>query len=81
MLDVTAVRHLHDYVLWVQFDDGTEGEVDLRADLWGEVFEPLRDVDVFRQVRINADTGTIEWPNGTDVAPEHLRGLLRTSRV
>jgi len=41
-------------------------------ELHGEVFEPLRDPEVFAQVKINPETGTIEWPNGADLAPEFL---------
>ena len=76
MLDVVDVRHLHDYVLWLRFDDGAEGEVDLCAELWGEAFEPLLNVEVFRRVSLNPETGTIEWPNGTDFAPEFLKTRL-----
>ncbi|HWH52437.1 MAG TPA: DUF2442 domain-containing protein [Gemmatimonadaceae bacterium] len=72
MLDVVEVRHLHDYVLWLRFDDGTQGEVDLRAELWGEMFEALLDLNMFRRAAVNPDTGTIEWPNGADLAPEYL---------
>lgn len=79
MLDVVEVRHLHDYVLWLRFEDGTQGEVDLRAELWGEMFEPLRDLAFFRRVAVNPDTGTIEWPNGADLAPESLVERLRMS--
>ena len=77
MLDVVEVRHLHDYVLWLRFDDGNEGEVDLRMELWGEMFEPLLDGDMFRRVEVNPTTGTIEWPNGADLAPEFLLARLR----
>jgi len=38
----------------------------------GVGFEPLRDPEVFAQVRVNSETGTIEWPNGADLAPEFL---------
>ncbi len=79
MIDVVEVRHLHDFVLWLRFDDGTEGEVDLKGELWGEVFEPLNESAFFARVRVNADTGTIEWPNGADFAPEFLRAQLRVS--
>jgi len=77
MLDVVEVRYLHNYVVWLRFDDGTQGEVDLRGELWGEMFEPLIDVDVFRCVSVNPDTGTIEWANGADLAPEYLFERLR----
>jgi hypothetical protein len=77
MLDVVEVRHLHDYVLWLRFSDGAEGEVDLHDALWGEVFEQLKTVDQFRRVLINGETGTIEWPNGADLAPEFLMARLR----
>lgn len=26
----------------------------------------------FEQVRVNEETGTVEWPNGADFAPEFL---------
>ncbi|MFI5228794.1 MAG: DUF2442 domain-containing protein [Gemmatimonadales bacterium] len=77
MLDVIEVRYVHDYVVWLRFDDGTQGELDLRAELWGEMFEPLQNLDVFRRVSVNPDTGTIEWPNGADLAPEFLMEHLR----
>ena len=72
MLHVERVRHVRDYVLCVAFDNGVTKEVDLRAELYGEVFEPLRDASIFGQVRVNPETGTIEWPNGADFAPEFL---------
>ena len=47
------------------------------GELWGEVFEPLRDPEFFLQASVNAETGTVEWPNGADVAPGflHERGV------
>ena len=40
--------------------------------LYGEIFEPLRDRRLFQQVHVNPETNTIEWPNGADLAPEFL---------
>lgn len=71
-LHVTEVRLTKDYELQVTFSDGVVKEVDLAGELYGEIFEPLRDLDVFRQVRVNSETNTIEWPNGADFAPEFL---------
>jgi hypothetical protein len=70
---VTHVEVLHDFVVSITFDDGTVGELDLRPHLWGPLFDPLReDPDLFAKVRVDADEGTIVWPNGADVAPETL---------
>lgn len=72
MADVIDVRYVRDYTLWLKFDDGTEGEVDISRSFKGPVFEPLRDIEFFKQVTVNEDIGTIVWPNGADVAPETL---------
>ena len=54
------------------FDDGREGGIDLEDELWGEVFEPLKDLDVFRCFRVDTELDTIVWPTGADLAPEFL---------
>ena len=71
-LHVTHVLHLKDYRLRLEFNDGKVEDLDLRDELYGEIFEPLRDIELFKKVRVNPDTGTIEWPNGADFAPEFL---------
>ena len=68
---VVDARYVRGFTVWLKFADGTEGEVDLSAELWGPVFEPLRDPDYFRQFKL-AEYGTISWPNGADIAPEFL---------
>ncbi|HEX3068785.1 MAG TPA: DUF2442 domain-containing protein [Thermoanaerobaculia bacterium] len=72
LVDVVDVRHVRDYVVWLRFEDGSEGEVDLRSSLRGPVFEPLHEVEYFKQVRVDPELGTITWPNGADIAPETL---------
>jgi len=47
ILHVKEAKYLHDYVIWVHFNDGTEGEVNLLNELEGEVFEPLKDIQNF----------------------------------
>lgn len=74
---VKEVRHTKDYRVWVIFGDGTEGEIDLEKELWGEVFEALRDVEVFRKMRVDPELHTIVWPNGADFSPEFLYRQLR----
>ena len=71
-LHVKSVRYLRDYELQLEFSNGTARIVNLENELRGEVFEPLRDRELFRAVAVNPETGTIEWPNGADLAPEFL---------
>ena len=47
MQDVIEARYLEGYKIWLRFEDGAEGEIDLTGELNGEVFEPLRDQAVF----------------------------------
>jgi hypothetical protein len=70
---------LDGYALKVAFSDGASKVIDLASELHGEVFEPLRDRDYFARVRVNEETGTIEWPNGADFAPEFLYEAGRQS--
>ena len=72
MNDVLEVRYVRDHILWVRFQDGTEGEVDIAPSLRGPIFEPLREIEYFKQVAVDPEIGTIVWPNGADVAPETL---------
>jgi len=76
-LHVTDVHLTKAYELQVTFSDGVVKEVDLAGELHGEVFEPLKDPEVFKQVKVNAETNTIEWPNGADFAPEFLYEIGR----
>jgi len=69
---VAEARYVQDYVIYLRFTDGTEGEVDLRDELHGEVFEPLKDQGVFQQFSIHPEFRTLIWPNGADIAPEFL---------
>ena len=77
MVRVIDARHVRDYVVWLRFSDGTEGEVDLRKELRGEVFAPLRDRKLFRSVAVHPEWHTIAWPNGADFAPEFLHAAAQ----
>lgn len=75
MIRVTEFELVGAHSLVLTFSDGTSKRVNLRDWLYGPVFEPLRDPDVFAQVRLEADGETISWPNGADFAPEFLYAM------
>jgi hypothetical protein len=60
------------YRIRVRFADGCAGEIDLAGELWGEVFEPLKDLAVFERFRVDPELNTISWETGADLAPEYL---------
>jgi hypothetical protein len=69
---VTAFKIVGDYTLRIHFDDGTEQVIDFKPALYGPVFEPLRDLDLFNQVQLIEGVGCLEWPTGADFDPETL---------
>lgn len=60
------------YRIFVRFNNGVSGEVDLKDELWGEMFEPLREESVFMTAHHDPLMGTVVWQNGADLAPEFL---------
>ena len=69
---VTGVAVVGDHVLRLLFSDGTAGDVDFSAQRWTGVLESLNDPSYFAQVKLDAEAGTIVWPDGIDLAPEPL---------
>jgi hypothetical protein len=67
-----SAEYVRGYVIHVRFADGIEADVDLQAELWGEVFEALKDPEVFRRFRFDPELNTVTWPSGADLAPEFL---------
>jgi hypothetical protein len=76
---VVEARYISDFVVHLRFHDGTEGEVDLRDEIWGPVFEPLRDPAYFRRFRVHPELHTIVWENGADFSPEFLYQQVRVT--
>jgi len=69
-IHVTNAEYCGEYKVWLSFNDGTEGEIDLASELYGQVFEPLKDKDFFKSFRLEGHT--LSWDNGADFAPEFL---------
>jgi len=81
VVHVVSVETLDGFRLRLVFEDGTRGEIDLIDELWGPVFEPLKDRTLFTQVSVDHECGTIVWPNGADFAPEWLYEVVTTQHA
>ena len=79
ILHVVDVKYVREYVIWVRFNDGIDGEVDLSSELEGEVFGPLKDKVLFETIKVDPLLQTVVWDNGADLAPEFLYDNLRIS--
>ena len=60
------------YTLSVRFDDGTTRRIDFTPILYGELYGPLRDLDMFEKVALDPEVHTLVWPNGADFDPATL---------
>lgn len=67
---VKEVKPLEDYFLHLVFDNGEERIFDVKPYIIGSWYGQLRDVDMFRTVRVSGST--VEWADGQDIAPHEL---------
>lgn len=73
LIDIVEVRPLAGFRLFLRFEDGTAGDVDLKEFVrFDGVFSPLLDPVEFARVRVDAELGTIVWPSGADLCPDVL---------
>lgn len=73
-IHVEKAKYINDYKIWLLFNDGAEGEIDLSSELHGEIFEPLKDVSFFKSFTLEGHT--LSWRNGADFAPEFLHKYI-----
>lgn len=73
LIKVIRAKYIKDHVIEFVFNDGLKSEVDLKNEIEGEIFMPLKDLQYFKTFSLNR--WTIEWENGADFAPEFLYQL------
>ena len=69
---VQSFQQLGPYVLAICFEDGSARNIDFEPVLEGELFGPLRDPQVFAQVKLDPEVHTLVWPSGADFDPAIL---------
>ncbi len=76
---VESFQIVSPYTLRIGFDDDTEQVINFEPVLAGELFGPLRDLNLFNQVRIDPEIHTLVWPNGVTSNPPHCMTGLNSS--
>lgn len=76
--DITAASVVRHGVLRLEFADGLTGAVDVLDRMRGPVFAEARTPEGFGKLTIDAETGTVIWPGGADLAPDTLYERVRT---
>ena len=66
-------RPLSSYRVWLKFEDGLTGTVDLSHLKGRGVFQSWESLDFFRSVHVNPESKTIEWGDSIDLDPGVLR--------
>jgi len=69
-IHVKNAEYLEEYKINVEFNTGLNQVIDLKDEIWEEIFEPLKDKEYFRNFKLNPFT--IYWENGADFSPEYL---------
>lgn len=80
--DIVKVKPLKNFRLHLEFEDGVNGEVDIRKLVkFTGVFKPLKDETFFAKVQVNSEWGTIFWPNGADLDPDVLYSMVTGEEI
>ena len=77
LLQVKKAHYLHDYKLHIQFNDGVEGDIDLKKTIFEDnrmIFKQLRGIEQFKRFQVALNT--VCWFNELDLAPEYLKDKL-----
>ena len=71
MKHIAEIMPLDNYTLWLRYDDGVQGTVDLSHLAGRGVFAAWNDPAVFGKARIT-EAGAVEWPGEIDLCPDSL---------
>jgi len=79
LIKVINAKYVKDYEIEFSFNDGIKKIIDLKNEIDGPIFEPLKSKEYFKNFKTNR--WTIEWENGADFAPEFLYDLAIEKKV
>jgi len=63
MFWIVEAKYIKEYKVWLRFNDGVEKTIDFKEKVFSEtrkIFEPLKNVEYFKQVFLNPESDTIQ---------------------
>ncbi len=78
-IKVVKAEYLKNYTIEIEFSDGFRNSINLKNELWGKIYEPLKDMNYFKNFKSNPFT--IYWENGADFSPEFLYELAKKQEL
>src|SRR5262245_2141085 len=80
---ILSVRHRGGFFLWIKFDDGVEGEFDLRDVIpsFVNLAKPLADPRFVAKVQVHPELNTITWPGAIDLDPTVLHCVVTGTAI
>lgn len=72
MHTITECRAERNYTLWIRFDDGLEGNVNLGDLVLTETYQAISDEETFSRVAIDPISNAVTWAGGIKLDPEVL---------
>ena len=80
--DIISVNPLEGYQLHIQFEDDTQGIIDISQLIeFTGIFTSLQDLNYFQQVKVHPEWGTIYWENGADLNPDVLYSIITNQSI
>ncbi|MFN5953428.1 MAG: DUF2442 domain-containing protein [Dolichospermum sp.] len=80
--DIISVKPLEGYQLHIQFEDETQGIIDISQLIeFTGIFTSLQDLNFFQQVKVHPEWGTIYWENGADLDPDVLYSIITNQSI
>lgn len=80
--DIISVKPLKGYQLHIQFEDETQGIIDISKLIeFTGIFTSLQDLSYFQQVKVHPEWGTIYWENGADLDPDVLYSIITNQSI
>lgn len=78
---IKEFKLLPKYKLWLNFDDGVNGEVDLSNKVGKGVFKFWEDFGNFSKAKLSSDSRSLHWENEIDLCADSLYIKLANSSV